>query len=267
MDNFWSVIWVVIWSFVFVAYLFVLFYILTDLFRDRELSGWWKALWIIFLIFAPYLTALVYIIARGRGMSERQVAAAREARSETDAYIKHVAATGGGRRFPGPAHRRREGPVGQRHHQSGRVRQAEAEGARLSYLLAAAKGPATGEPGRRAFCSRARRAGGSAALAELHPGEQVTGLLGGPGLTQHVVPAGDHLRGRGEVASALRHRVPEVTHDGAKGGADRDRPPASAAERRPGPARRRTATDRRTGRSRLLMRHLRRPVCRPSADR
>ena len=95
MDHVWSVIWVVIWSFVFVAYLFVLFYILTDLFRDRELSGWWKALWIIFLIFMPYLTALVYIIARGRGMSERQVSAVREARSETDAYIKHVAASGG----------------------------------------------------------------------------------------------------------------------------------------------------------------------------
>ena len=100
MDNFWSIIWIVIWSFVFVAYLFVLFYILTDLFRDRELSGWWKALWIIFLIFAPYLTALVYIIARGRGMSERQMAAAKEARSETDAYIKHVAAGGAGGKSP-----------------------------------------------------------------------------------------------------------------------------------------------------------------------
>ena len=97
MENFWSVIWVVIWSFVFVAYLFVLFYILTDLFRDRELSGWFKAIWIVALIFVPYLTALVYIIARGRGMSERQVAAVKEARSETDAYIKHVAATGGGK--------------------------------------------------------------------------------------------------------------------------------------------------------------------------
>ena len=95
MENFWSIIWVVIWSFVFVAYLFVLFYILTDLFRDHQLSGWWKALWIIFLIFMPYLTALVYIIARGRGMSERQLAAAREARSETDAYIKHIAGSGG----------------------------------------------------------------------------------------------------------------------------------------------------------------------------
>ncbi|MET0967033.1 MAG: SHOCT domain-containing protein [Nakamurella sp.] len=96
MENFWSVIWVVIWSFVFVAYLFVLFYILTDLFRDHELSGWFKAIWIIGLIFIPYLTALIYIIARGSGMARRQQAAVREARSETDAYIKHVAATGGG---------------------------------------------------------------------------------------------------------------------------------------------------------------------------
>jgi hypothetical protein len=91
VENFWSIIWVVIWSFVFVAYLFVLFYILTDLFRDRELSGWWKALWIILLIFAPYLTALVYVIARGKGMSERQVAAAQQARTQTDAYIRDVA--------------------------------------------------------------------------------------------------------------------------------------------------------------------------------
>lgn len=93
MENFWSIIWVVVWSFVFVAYLFVLFYILTDLFRDHELSGWWKALWIIFLIFAPYLTALIYVIARGNGMAKRQQAYAREARSQTDAYIRDVAAT------------------------------------------------------------------------------------------------------------------------------------------------------------------------------
>ena len=95
MENFWSIIWIVVWSFLFVAYLFVLFYILTDLFRDSELSGWWKALWIIFLIFAPYLTALVYIIARGRGMSERQGAAVQHARAAQDEYIKSVAGSGG----------------------------------------------------------------------------------------------------------------------------------------------------------------------------
>src|SRR5690349_23234214 len=96
VENFWSIIWIVIWSFVFVAYLFVLFYILTDLFRDHQLSGWWKALWIIFLIFMPYLTALVYIIARGRSMSERQLAAVQQARSAQDAYIKQVAGSAGG---------------------------------------------------------------------------------------------------------------------------------------------------------------------------
>jgi len=96
MENFWSIIWVVVWSFVFVAYLFVLFYVLTDLFRDHQLSGWWKALWIILLIAMPYLTALVYIIARGRGMSERQLAAVQQARSAQDAYIKQVAGASGG---------------------------------------------------------------------------------------------------------------------------------------------------------------------------
>ena len=93
--SFWNVIGVVIWSFVFVAYLFLLFYILTDLFRDHQLSGWFKALWIVFLIFMPYLTALVYIIARGKGMAERQGAMVRQEQSDTDAYIKNVAATGG----------------------------------------------------------------------------------------------------------------------------------------------------------------------------
>ena len=98
MENFWSIIWIVVWSFLFVAYLFVLFYILTDLFRDSELSGWWKALWIIFLIFAPFLTALVYIIARGSGMAQRQGAAYQQARRAQDEYIKQVAgSTGGGK--------------------------------------------------------------------------------------------------------------------------------------------------------------------------
>ena len=95
MENFWSIIWVVIWSFVFVAYLFVLFYILTDLFRDHQLSGWWKALWIIFLIFAPYLTALVYVIARGKGMAERRQAQYKAAQQAQQAYIKEVAGNGG----------------------------------------------------------------------------------------------------------------------------------------------------------------------------
>ncbi len=69
----------------------ILFHIIGDLFRDHELSGWWKAFWIIALIFLPFLTALIYIIARGKGMTERQMAAMRQAKSDTDQYIRQVA--------------------------------------------------------------------------------------------------------------------------------------------------------------------------------
>ena len=95
MSNIWDVIWTFFWIFAFVAYLMILFSIIGDLFRDHKLNGWWKALWIIFLIFAPYLTALVYIIARGRGMSERQGAAYQQARRAQDEYIKQVAGSAG----------------------------------------------------------------------------------------------------------------------------------------------------------------------------
>ena len=59
-------LWLIFWSFAFVAYLFALFAIIGDLFRDQKLHGWWKAVWIIFLIFVPFITALIYVIARGR---------------------------------------------------------------------------------------------------------------------------------------------------------------------------------------------------------
>lgn len=91
MSNFWDTVWLILMSFVLVAYLLVLFQIIVDLFRDKNLGGLSKAIWFIGLIFLPFLTALLYIIFRGRGMSERQVAAVRDARAETDAYIRSVA--------------------------------------------------------------------------------------------------------------------------------------------------------------------------------
>ena len=91
MSNFWDTVWLILMTFVLVAYLLVLFQIIVDLFRDKELAGLSKAIWFIGLIFLPFLTALLYIIFRGRGMSERQVAAVRDARAETDAYIRSVA--------------------------------------------------------------------------------------------------------------------------------------------------------------------------------
>ncbi|ACQ78562.1 conserved hypothetical protein [Beutenbergia cavernae DSM 12333] len=83
--------WLLIYAFLLFAYLMVLFQIIGDLFRDSKLSGWWKAVWIFFLIILPFLTALVYLIARGRGMGERQVAAIQQAKTDTDRYIQSVA--------------------------------------------------------------------------------------------------------------------------------------------------------------------------------
>ena len=69
MSNFWDFMWLILSTFVFVAYLLILFQIVADLFRDSELGGGSKALWLIGLIFVPMLTALVYVIARGNGMA------------------------------------------------------------------------------------------------------------------------------------------------------------------------------------------------------
>jgi hypothetical protein len=93
MNTFAQWLWLMLWFFLFFVYLVILFQIISDLFRDRELSGWWKAAWVIGLVFLPYLVALIYLIARGRGMAERQRDAALQARSDTDAYIRTVAST------------------------------------------------------------------------------------------------------------------------------------------------------------------------------
>ncbi|MET4223409.1 SHOCT domain-containing protein [Oerskovia enterophila] len=91
MDSFMDWFWLMIWWFFFFMYLMILFRILADLFRDHELSGWWKALWIIALVLVPFLTALIYVIARGRGMAERQMQDVSQAKAQTDAYIRGVA--------------------------------------------------------------------------------------------------------------------------------------------------------------------------------
>jgi uncharacterized membrane protein len=83
-------VWV-FWVFVFVAYLMVIFSIIGDLFRDHTLSGWWKAVWIIFLIFLPFITALVYLIARGGSMQKRAMAQAQEMQTAQAEYIRQTA--------------------------------------------------------------------------------------------------------------------------------------------------------------------------------
>ena len=91
MSNFWDLVWLMLSTFIFVAYLIVMFQIVVDLFRDQDLGGGSKALWILGLIFLPGVTAIIYIISRGSGMAARQHASLSRAKSDTDAYIRGVA--------------------------------------------------------------------------------------------------------------------------------------------------------------------------------
>jgi divalent metal cation (Fe/Co/Zn/Cd) transporter len=77
--------------FLFVVWIWILWTILTDLFRNHEMSGWLKAVWIVVLIFIPYLAALVYLIVYGRDMRERTLRAQAEAKHQADDYIRAAA--------------------------------------------------------------------------------------------------------------------------------------------------------------------------------
>lgn len=91
MMYFWEILVWMLWAVVFIGYLFALFAIIADLFRDRELNGWWKAVWVVFLLFLPFLTVLVYLIARGGSMAERSDRAARDAETAARTYIRDAA--------------------------------------------------------------------------------------------------------------------------------------------------------------------------------
>jgi Short C-terminal domain/Phospholipase_D-nuclease N-terminal len=92
--TFGQVLLAVVEVFLFAAWLMILFVIIGDLFRDHQLSGWAKAAWTVFLIFVPFLAALIYLIARGDGMRERALHQQQEAQQQMDAYIRQTAAGG-----------------------------------------------------------------------------------------------------------------------------------------------------------------------------
>ncbi|MFT3832283.1 MAG: SHOCT domain-containing protein [Micropruina sp.] len=95
MPEFWSnlgsIVWYTLTLIIFISYLFALFSIVGDVMRDRSLSGGIKAVWIICLIFFPFLTALIYLIVRGGGMAERSLAQAQQSKAAAEEYIRSVA--------------------------------------------------------------------------------------------------------------------------------------------------------------------------------
>jgi hypothetical protein len=82
--------------FLFFAWFMCLFWVLGDIFRSKDLGGVGKTLWVIFVIVLPWLGILVYVIARGHGMQERQLEQAKDLQAAQAAYIKSVAAPSSG---------------------------------------------------------------------------------------------------------------------------------------------------------------------------
>jgi ABC-type multidrug transport system fused ATPase/permease subunit len=92
--SFIDVFWSVLWFFFLFIWIMVLFHVFADLFRDHSLSGVAKTLWVLFLVFLPFLAVLVYMIARGRGMAERSAAQQQRAQQQFEGYVRNVASTG-----------------------------------------------------------------------------------------------------------------------------------------------------------------------------
>jgi hypothetical protein len=90
LDVFWTTLMFFLW----VIWFWLLITVFADIFRRHDLSGWVKALWIVFVIVLPYLGVLIYLITQGRNMAERRVRESREARMEFDDHIRSVSADG-----------------------------------------------------------------------------------------------------------------------------------------------------------------------------
>ena len=91
LDFLWSMLLVFLW----IAWFFILFRVIIDIFRRHELSGFGKVAWLIFVILLPFLGVFVYIVVEGRHMGERDMRQAQESQQQFDTYVKSVAGSGG----------------------------------------------------------------------------------------------------------------------------------------------------------------------------
>ena len=90
-----GIFWTTLVIFLWIAFFMLLFKVIFDIFRDDSLGGWGKALWLIFVIFLPFLGVLVYVIARGQSMGERDIAQAQRQEQQFQDYVRQTAGTGG----------------------------------------------------------------------------------------------------------------------------------------------------------------------------
>ena len=92
--SFGDIFWSVLWFFFLFIWIMILFHILTDLFRDHSVSGVEKTLWVLFLVFLPFLAVFIFLLVRGKGMGERAAAQQQRAQQQFEGYVRNVATTG-----------------------------------------------------------------------------------------------------------------------------------------------------------------------------
>jgi Short C-terminal domain/Phospholipase_D-nuclease N-terminal len=90
-----EVLWTMVWFTLFFIWIYLLIVVFSDIFRSHDLGGVAKFLWVIFIIFMPYLGVFVYLIARGHKMSEHAMEQAQQADAAAKAYIRDAAGSGG----------------------------------------------------------------------------------------------------------------------------------------------------------------------------
>ncbi|MFJ3491144.1 SHOCT domain-containing protein [Leifsonia aquatica] len=91
--TFWDFIVWTFWFYIVVVCITIFIRVIIDVFRDPELNGWAKALWVLFLVIFPFLGAFIYLIARGGRMAQRSAAGMQRAQAEATEHIRSVAGT------------------------------------------------------------------------------------------------------------------------------------------------------------------------------
>jgi Short C-terminal domain/Phospholipase_D-nuclease N-terminal len=93
--SFLNVLWTIVVFFAWVAWIWILIVLFTDIFRRRDIGGWAKALWVLFLLILPFLGALIYLIVNHDGMADRQAQQVRGQQEQFDSYVRQVASDSG----------------------------------------------------------------------------------------------------------------------------------------------------------------------------
>jgi predicted PurR-regulated permease PerM len=88
LDVFWDILLIFAW----LIFLWIAITVLIDVFRRHDISGWSKALWVIFVVVLPWLGVLVYLIVNHTGMAERRYRDAAQAQTQFDDYVRQTAA-------------------------------------------------------------------------------------------------------------------------------------------------------------------------------